>query len=230
MSLIKGILTSLCIFVFFGCAQVPKEAVELSATVGRDIADIKKSHLQLLKIHYDGLINNINVFIDDVYLPYQIQKSLSDDIVLEQLLNSLQAARQSSEGGLAQKQAFLNIKYFHLVIHQEVEDYRNKRLAPVKRQYKDVLEHLNASYDQIHYANSIVTGHLASVVEVHDAQNEILKDSKFEDMRVKVGTELAGVSQDFVELIEQSKEKEADLDKIITEFEDLTTKLDKVKE
>lgn len=34
----------LLLFVWPGCAQVPKESVELSVTVGRDLAEVHRSH------------------------------------------------------------------------------------------------------------------------------------------------------------------------------------------
>ena len=219
----------MCMLVILAssCTQVPREAVELSATVGRDIAEIKKSHLQLLKIHYDGLIKNINDFVDDVYLPYQIQKSLSDDVIKQDMLDSIEAASSESNDGVAQKDAFLKMKYFHLIIHEEVEAYRKLKLSPVKQQYELVLNNLNGSYEQIHYANSIVTGHLASVVKVHDTQNEIIKDTKLNNLRVNVGAELAGVSQGVAELVQQANDKETDLGELIKEFEKLAKKINK---
>ncbi len=58
------------------CAQVPREAVELSATVGRDISEMRKSHVALVDLYYTELLEDINKFIDNVYLPYQIQRTL----------------------------------------------------------------------------------------------------------------------------------------------------------
>src|SRR5436305_300220 len=59
-----------------GCAQIPKESIQLSATVGRDVAEIERSHRALVRIHYDGLERSINRFVDEVYAPYQIGETL----------------------------------------------------------------------------------------------------------------------------------------------------------
>ena len=66
--------------VLGACAQVPKESVELSATVGRDIAEIRKSHIALVDLYYAALFTDINKFVDDVYLPFQIHKTLTDEL------------------------------------------------------------------------------------------------------------------------------------------------------
>jgi len=224
----KNYFSSVCLtlcLISVGCAKVPKEAVELSATVGRDIAELRKSHLNLLKLHYDGLISNVNKFIDDVYLPYQIQKTLSDPTIKNLMLSSIEAASKDDVTGSAQKGAFQNLKNFHIIIHNEIEDYRAKKLQPIQTQYKTLLLELNDSYDQVHYANSIVTGHLASVVQVHDAQSELLKETKLNGLRQRVSGELVIVSEEISELIESASKKDADLDKLINKFNKVSEKL-----
>lgn len=215
-------ITTISIFILVtGCAQVPKEAVELSATVGRDLAEMQKSHSELVKIYYEGLIKNINQFIDNVYLPYQIQRTLSDEAIKQDMLSSIEAASRGDATGKNQKEAFQKMKYFHLIIHQEVEDYRKIKLTPVKDQYKSVLNGINESYKQIHYANSIVTGHLASVVKIHESQNEILEKLDLKDIRTKIGSNIANISDQIVELTAKSKEKGEDLEKIVAKFEEV---------
>jgi hypothetical protein len=205
-----------------GCAQVPKEAVDLSATVGRDIAEIRKSHIALVDIYYKGLLKNINLFIDNIYLPYQIQKTLSDSAIKQDMLSAIESASRPDAAGQRQKDAFEKIKIFHLVVHEEVEGYRKIKLKPIEDEHKSVLNDINQSYEQIHYANSIVTGHLASVVKVHHTQNEILEKLDLKNLRTKVGEEVADISDKISELIVKSKESEINLDDVISKFDNLT--------
>jgi hypothetical protein len=102
----KNLIVISIALIMTGCAQVPKQAVELSATVGRDLVEMKHSHTALVKLYYDGLINDVNQFIDDVYLPYQIQKTLSDDMIRDDMLASIVKASQSSASGKTQIEAF----------------------------------------------------------------------------------------------------------------------------
>ena len=65
----KIILISLfSIILFTGCTQMPREAVELSATVGRDLSTMKDSHVTLVNIYYKSLIKDINNFIDILFI------------------------------------------------------------------------------------------------------------------------------------------------------------------
>ena len=55
------------------CAQVPRESVELSATVGRDIQKAHESHLALAKVLFDRMKSDVNRFVDEEYAPFQIK-------------------------------------------------------------------------------------------------------------------------------------------------------------
>ncbi|MBL4762057.1 MAG: hypothetical protein JKY93_05080 [Gammaproteobacteria bacterium] len=220
MKLAKIVVITLSLLLS-ACAQVPKEAVELSATVGRDLAEMKKSHVALVDIYYAEALEDINRFVDNVYLPFQIQRTLSDDLWKNELLSAIGAASRADRTGAAQKDAFDKIEAFFLIIQEEVESYRTLKLKPVKKQYADVLLSINTSYEQIHYANSIVTGHLASVVKVHESQNEILEKLDLKDLRTDVGKGVAGLSGNIAVLIQKAKAGDEKLGAIVSKFDAL---------
>jgi hypothetical protein len=217
---LKVIITS-TLLLLSACAQVPKEAVELSATVGRDMAEIRKSHIDLADLYYLHLFDDINQFIDDVYLPFQVKQTLSDPELKKELLNSIETATREDADITAQKEALEKIETFLLEITIEVESFRKAQLKPVKVQYSVLLKNLNRAYDQIYYANSIVTGHLASVRKVHDTQDEILSKLSLTDFRTTVGKELAGLSNEIDSLTAKAKEKNQNVDEIIASFKKL---------
>ncbi|MCL1036199.1 hypothetical protein L2750_03380 [Shewanella submarina] len=212
-------------FMLLGCAQIPKEAVELSATVGRDMVEMKKAHVSLINIYYQGLIDNTNKFIDEVYLPYQIQQTLSHDLIKLELMNSIEMAGKSDSSKEERVEAFEKLKLFHLLISEEVEKYRREKIVSIEEQRARVLSDVGESYERIHYANSIVTGHLASVVKVHDAQNELLSDVGLSDLRVNVGENLTSLSLEISELTKNAVSKENDLDKAVKKFEEVYNRL-----
>jgi hypothetical protein len=203
------------------CAQVPRAAVELSATVGRDLAEMRKSHVALEDLYYLELISDINKFIDQVYLPFQIQATLSDEIFKNEMLDAIETASRADPTGEAQKESIQKIEIFLQIIHEEVEIYRKLKLDPVKKQYADVSTKINNSYEQIHYANSIVTGHLASVVKVHESQEEILKKLDLKDLRTNIGKGVAGVSGEIGGLVQMAQGGEEKLDSIVKKFDGL---------
>ncbi|MEW6507079.1 MAG: hypothetical protein AB1432_04955 [Bacteroidota bacterium] len=217
---IKVFLTSLILFLS-ACAQVPKEAIELSATVGRDLAEIRKSHIALVDLYYQRLFDDINNFIDDIYLPFQVQNTLSDAEIKKDLLDSIEKASRENESGSAQKEALEKIQIYLLEVTSEVESFRKERLKPVKEQYSILLKNINQAYDQIHYANSIVTGHLASVRKVHDTQDEILSKLDLNNFRTTLGKGLSELSDEIGNLTKLAKEKNQNIDEIINKFKEL---------
>ncbi|NOR46386.1 MAG: hypothetical protein GQ534_12445 [Candidatus Delongbacteria bacterium] len=209
------------VLVFGSCAYVPKQAVELSATVGRDISEIKKSHIAFINLYYTDLLGDINEFIDNVYLPYQIQKTLENEEIRNEMLSAIESASSYDPTGNTQKESFEKIKIFLQIIQEEVETYRKLKLKPVQEQFSLVLANVDQSYEQVHYANSIVTGHLASVVKVHETQNEILSNLEISNIRIKAAEGISDMSEKIGDLVQKAQKGEGKLDEIISKFEKL---------
>ena len=161
--------------ITIGCAQVPKELVGLSTSVGDDLVEIRESHIVLVDTHYEGLIKNINRFIDNVYLPYEIQQALLDEALRETILSAIETASHVDVKEDTQKNALEAIQSFHLDINKKVEDYRKHQLKPIQDHHKTVRNKINVAYEKMRYANSVVTRDLAYLVKVHDAQKQVLE-------------------------------------------------------
>lgn len=215
-----------------GCAQVPKESVELSTTVGRDIAQVYRMHRELALILYERIKDDVNRFVDDVYAPYQIEKLLQADHEdfkngdPESLFSALDTAIEGPNNPEAQKTALLAMDIFIQVVRAEVEAYRRERLAPILAQEKEVLSAIDRSYNQIHYANSIVTGHLASIVKVHDAQEELLNEFGIEGLREEIGQKLSATSSSIAAFAGKAKRLEGTVEEMKMDIEKLTEQLD----
>jgi hypothetical protein len=100
-------LEMITLFVFLcSCAYAPKQAVELSSTVGRDISEIKKSHVALADLYFNRLYDDINNFVDNIYLPFQIQNTLSDEFWREEMLKTVRDAAEEDLTGVKQKESY----------------------------------------------------------------------------------------------------------------------------
>ena len=229
-----GLITVVCFLLFTGCAQVPKQSVELSATVGRDIAQVYKSHRDLAVILYSRIKSDINKFIDEVYAPYQIKKLLQaehEDFESgrpDSLFAVLDSAIKRPDNPVAQINAVDFMEVFVQVVREEVEAYRKERLAPVLAQEKEVLSAIDRSYNQIHYANSIVTGHLASVVNVHDAQEKLLNEFGLEGLHKEIGQQLANTSNMVADFVGHAKKVDGTISEMEKLIGELTEELDNV--
>jgi len=224
------------VFTLMGlaCTQVPKQSVELSTTVGRDIVQMYKSHRELALLLFQRMKNDVNKFVDEVYEPFQIQKLLHSDHEdfkrgdQNSLFAALEASINQPANADVQKSAVDAMDVFVQVVRQEVESYRAERLKPVLAQEQEVLSAIDRSYNQIIYANSIVTGHLASIVKVHEAQEELLKEFGIEGLRKEIGQKLANTSDKLAEFVDKAKKVEGTVAGMEEKIKRLTEDLDSV--
>lgn len=222
------------------CATVPKKSVELSATIGRDLAVVHESHRETAKIIFSGMRADINRFIDDIYAPSQIstvmsrQKDLatSDDPNdrKKSLLLGINAAFSEDANPKLQNQVLRAMGSMVSKLRSDIESMRNQLLSSVDQQEKDMLASIDRAYQQLHYANSIVTGHLSSVVKVHDAQAELLETIGVErDLRSYVSEHLSDTSEKISEIVDQAEKTDEKLEKAEENAKKIKKELDELK-
>jgi len=127
---------------------------------------------------------------------------------------------------MPRKRLLQAMEVFVQVVRAEIEFYREERLAPVLAQEKEVLSAIDHSYNQIHYANSIVTGHLASIVKVHDAQENLLKEFGIEGLRKDIGQKLSSTSNSIAEFVKKAKRVDGTVEEMEEKIKKLTNKFD----
>jgi hypothetical protein len=214
--IVKIIPVVLSILLVSGCAQVPKESVELSATLGRDIAVTHKAHVQLATLLFERMKQDVNRFVDRTYAPYQIknamerQKKLADSEYKNVRKKSLLLAINASfKPGASEKLQSSVLKGMGLLVNKvrnEVEKMRSDLLNPLNKQEAEALGSINRAYQQMHYANSIVTGHLSSILKVHEAQSDLLAEFGVErDLRKGIGEKVASVSVKITSLVDNAE-------------------------
>jgi hypothetical protein len=179
-----------------GCASTPKQAVQLSATVGRDVASVHAAHVALARQYFARIDADIDTFVDKTYRPYLIRETLRKFELVGKLkdpakakgLDALDVAETYVEG-----------------LTEELSSYRAKLHAPVQRQRDLVLEKLEAAYRQIQDGNAIVTGHLASIVSVRDAQDEVLSKAGLTGLRETLVDQTVRLSDTIAEITREAQ-------------------------
>ena len=242
---IKLIFSLFFAALLISCASVPKESVDLSATVGRDLVVAHKAHRHLAEILFDRMKSDINRFIDDVYAPHQIsavmvrQKELADStnpaLRNKSLLLAINKAFSEEGSPELQRKVLLGMEKMVLAIQKDIENTRSELLDPIQAQENEAIDSIDRAYNQLQYANAVVTGHLASIKKVHDAQSEIMAEIGIErDLRTEVGQHIADASAKVGEIIasaESYPQKMADITKKVEEIkstiDDLKFKLHK---
>lgn len=214
------IVLSISAGLFAGCAQVPRESVELSSTVGRDLTFAHQSHRELAKVLFGRLRADIDRFVDNVYAPYQIRAALAHDAAMSKsakpeerrasLLLGIDKAYAPGALDADLTNVVKGMGYFVKAIREDVETMRRDMRAPIDQQEADVIGAIDRNYAQLVYANSIVTGYLGSVVKVHDAQADALNaiglDGKLPE---QIGKKLAAASERVDRLVQKAEKADA---------------------
>jgi hypothetical protein len=227
-------------FITSSCATVPKESVELSTTIGRDLAVVHESHRETAKIIFSRMRNDINRFIEDVYAPYQISRVMSRQKDLatssdpsdrrKSLLLAINAAFSDDASPKLQNAVLKGMGSMVFKLRKDIELMRTQLLDSVNLQEKDLLASIDRAYQQLHYANSIVTGHLSSVVKVHNTQAELLESIGVEkDLRSYVGEHLSEASDKISKLVDKAEKADNKLDKAEENAIKIKQELEKLK-
>lgn len=217
-----------CLLAVLGCSAVPKEAVELSNTVGRDIDEVHRSHHALAELHFDEMIDAVNLFVDDTYRPAFIAKFAEEFKLNDQVERIL---REDPEKLLPVMTRFVT------TATERVEKKRKQLLGPITDQRREVLANIDLAYRQIQSAQAMVTGHLASVRKVHEVQNEMLAEVGLGDVRERIAARTSQVSSAVKDIVSKGKEidsgidsAKAKIDKLDEAIADARNKLSKVND
>ena len=214
-----------------GCAGVPQEAVTLSVTIGKDLEEVRRSHRELAIRYFERSRVDVNRFIDDVYRPAFVQEALTE------------ATYEYEEGKpelkflpILQKEiARLNVGeegadplfYMRVVVDEAVRTIERTRLEllqPIEAREQEVLRAIDGAYSKVMNAHAIVTGHLASVRRVQQAQEELLADLGLKDIRKKFIDRAADISDRASDILAKARKATStldDLDGKIEEFREI---------
>lgn len=171
------------------CASTPKQTVELSATVGRDIEAVHVAHVALARKLFDRMEADVNAFVDGTYRPYSISRNIQKFALIEKISHPPESTDPLDVMGI-----------FVETITRDIEDYRGQLLSPIRAQREKVLGTPEQAYRQIQDGQSIITGHLASIVAVQDAQDQLLAKAGFAGLRQQIVDTTAAASDQIADL------------------------------
>lgn len=167
------------IFLMLSCISVPKESITLSETLGKDLQSLKQSHVNTISIYYNTLESKIDKFIDEVYSPFIIQFVLESEFQSFEnneasIISSLEKAARVDATQEDTDQALQAMVDFQTYANRQIAQKRSELVKPIRNEKLSILKQINASYDQAIAANATLTGYLASVKDVKDAQTQSL--------------------------------------------------------
>ena len=183
--------------VVVACAQVPKEAVELSVTVGRDLSELHRANRELAILYFDRMERDVDQFVAEVYRPYIIRFTMDELGIVNEILEASDPESELDPVDI--------MEIYADEVLTQIEVFRNSLLRPIHAQEREVLTSIDDAYRRVQDANAVVTGHLASVRKVHDAQTEYLAAAGVPDLRETVGTNIAALSDSLAVILQRAR-------------------------
>lgn len=198
----RGVVACLLGVLFLaGCQSVPSESVELANTVGRDLEEIHRSHLALAELHFNQQINRANEFIDETYRPAYIEEFAREFRLADQVELIIDRDAEKLLPVLTR---------FVKVANERVEAKRSTLVDPIREQRDAVIVEINTAYRQVHAAQAVVTGHLASIRDVREVQNEMLAGIGLEGLPARIASTTARVSEGVSTMIAKGEKLDRD--------------------
>ena len=227
MKLSKFIVQRLLVLAFIGftltmsaCATIPKETIELSNTVGRDLEEVQRSHRAFATLLFDIMEKDVNKFINEIYAPAYIKK-FATEYKLDDKVKGIVAA--------APNNLLPVLVRFVEKSNETIENKRAELLNQIKAQRNQVINDIDTSYRQLQAAQALIAGHLASVMKIHDARNEVLKNVGLEGMREKLAENTEKVSNRISSLINEAEKAEGKMDKVEEALLKIKETIDSIK-
>jgi hypothetical protein len=209
---------------YLGCARVPKEVVELSYTVGKDINAVHDSYRTLIHKYFDTLRMQTRDFFDNTWKPKYLKGFIEQG-------NLVERARDPDP-----KEALIKVQNWVTVALETIEQMRHVLFDPIDEDEKKLLEDVAQSFEQLTTANATITAHLNSIRKVEEVQDNALKALGLKDVRDKINESLADASKrvkytiDFVKEVEGITEEVGEQKKeIIKQYEELKKKFEELK-
>lgn len=203
-----------------GCAVVPPEGAKLSASVGQQLQEIRKSHLAYIDRTYTILEAEANRAVDNIYGPKLITAALNGSSGAT-LMAKLEAGKK---GGEDAKTAVLYTSRFLENIRKNVEAERARVLQPIRDQQAQALANANQAWNQVMQGNTTLTVYLDSLSKVRDAQDALLTQAGLGNLQDNTAATLTDISDKLNEILIQANDKEADINKLENDLRDIVGK------
>jgi hypothetical protein len=201
------------------CAEVPKEAVELSYQVGQDMARLYESYDALIHTRFEELRATRVAYLDNVWTPKfvadWVQQGRLVDVAQHKVVWSLQtSAFVAPTPGREDSELLTTVNDWSGRAIAHIERKRRALLDPIDHDEAELRAKVHEAFDRVIQANAYVTAHLASVAHVQSAQDDALKALGLKDLRDAINKGLIEASDKAAQGLEAVKNADQTVEKV----------------
>jgi hypothetical protein len=177
--------------LFYGCATIPKETVELSYAIGQDLDALHASYTNLIHQRFDNLRSQTTDFLDKKWTPTY----LGNFIKRGKLISLAQDTDPVK--------AFDGVSTWAEIAVKAIENKKKELISPINADEQNILKSIDDAFARITRANAAITAQLNSVRKVQEVQDDALKALNLKDLRDQINSQLISASNRSVSAIEQ---------------------------
>lgn len=226
---LKFSLPIIIVFILSSCASVPKETVELSRVLEKDLKILHHSHKSMVELYYNEIIDDINVFVDDVYAPFIIHYVLKAELQKhnkqEQSIYGIIEEAGNTGGKIEMTKALNIMTEFVDDANTQIEKKRKELVSPIIEQRTSILTKINDSYENVIYANSAITAYLESIRKVNESQQEAWSIIGLEGKGDELNKTLLQLSELTKRAVAKGKEIDIKSDEAFSEIEEISNQI-----
>ena len=148
------------------CAVLPKETVEMSVLMDKQLTALEQSHLHLINLYFDQREKNALDFLNKEWYPVYLNNFLQQETVATIWNQSLSDSKTEDR--------VEKMKLITQVTQEAYMQMRDSILGPLSLTRKSVLEMIEDEYRKARAMNSAITNNVASVNEIQEKRNELL--------------------------------------------------------
>ena len=224
---LRILITLAIVCLLNSCVSVPKETVQLSGVIGKDLTVLQNSHTTMVELFYNEIIHNINDFIEDVYAPFIINYVLQGELKNYKNINWMIAPAEKLpiKDNSETAEVLIEMSDFLKATNTQIEKKRNELLAPIQKQKDAILRNINTSYQNTRRANSSVTNYLQSVLSLKESQKEILSVVGLKVMDEELNNTLLKASNITKSLLIEGKEIDIKSDGAFEKIKKISAKI-----
>lgn len=227
MPIRRLIFALITMLIMAGCANVPQEVVDLSTTIGEDMAAVHQSHRQLIKQHFANIREQRLEYLEATWTPRYLQKWVVEGHLV-QIANGKEVFDEVNEKfvvptrGSESAQLLKSVQLWADAAIADIESKRAKLLGPVDSDERDLMASVDEAFARLFRGNAAITAHLNSVRKVQGAQDDVLKALNLKDLRTQINAALAKAS-------EKAKLTKEELDDLEKDIQKAQPKVEKIK-
>jgi hypothetical protein len=195
----KTLLISLFTLLVVGCAaNVPKEVVELSYKMEKDLMELESTYVLLVKQHFTLLRSQREGYLKNEWAPRYIKSWVTDGQLIEMSNGSVFYDEESDEfipiTTPKPAEQLRGVFLWADAAVADIDDKRAKLLNPLIDAEQKLLADIQKGFSLIRLSNQTISAHLNSIREVQDVQNNILEQHGWSELRDNINTKLGELS------------------------------------